>query len=287
MVKIAIHSVFIAKENILFLEEWIDYHIQLGVDEFFLYDNSKVEKIVGFDAPKKFMIPGKINRNKVNFDKLVNLSDTDIAIILKQIQAKYNNVNIIEWSPKDMDGKICHFQEKAHNDCLAKLKQTDIDWCISIDMDEYIVLKDITLKDFIINLDPMAYCCMLSQKRFDSRFNNFGIPVVTINKTLQTQLDMSHSNKYIYNVKKTSSVSIHSCKGNGKLIHTRLNGIWFNHYNTDFNNPDNKYNTIENNMDPVIVKNIVNNYKDFIVNSIDKDIQLWGPQSSNDEGRGI
>ena len=27
---VAIHSVFISKENILFLEEWIDYHIQLG-----------------------------------------------------------------------------------------------------------------------------------------------------------------------------------------------------------------------------------------------------------------
>lgn len=40
-------------------------------------------------------------------------------------------------------------------------------------------------------------------------------------------------------------------------------------------------------MDPVIVKNIVNNYKDFFVNSIDKNIQLWGPQSSNDEGRGV
>ena len=40
-------------------------------------------------------------------------------------------------------------------------------------------------------------------------------------------------------------------------------------------------------MDPVIVKNIVNNYKDFIVNLIDKDIQLWGPQSSDNEGRGI
>jgi hypothetical protein len=47
MSKIAIHSVFIVKENILFLEEWIDYHIQIGVDAFYLYDNSKVEKRTG------------------------------------------------------------------------------------------------------------------------------------------------------------------------------------------------------------------------------------------------
>ena len=42
--KIGINSVFIAKENILFLEEWIDYHIQVGFDRFYLYDNSKVQK---------------------------------------------------------------------------------------------------------------------------------------------------------------------------------------------------------------------------------------------------
>ena len=33
--KIAIHTVFILKENILFLEEWIYYHILLG------FNNSK------------------------------------------------------------------------------------------------------------------------------------------------------------------------------------------------------------------------------------------------------
>lgn len=267
--KIAIHSVFIAKENILFLEEWIDYHMQLGIDEFFLYDNSKVEKVVGFDAPKKFMVPGKVNKYKVNFDKLVNLSDTDIKDILTKIQAKYKNVNIIEWSPKDKDGKICYFQEKANNDCLAKLKQTDIDWCASIDIDEYIVLKDTTLKDYISSLDPMVYCCMISEQCYDSRFNNIGIPVVSINKKEINRLNKPISDKFLYNIKKTTSLNIHSCNGNGKVINTRLNGIWFNHYKIDFNNPDNTYNTVENNMNSDIIKSIVNNYKKYFVNSID------------------
>lgn len=35
------------KENILFLEEWINYHILLGFNKFYLYDNSKVNKISG------------------------------------------------------------------------------------------------------------------------------------------------------------------------------------------------------------------------------------------------
>ena len=32
----AIHTVFILKENILFLEEWIKYHIHIGFDNFYL-----------------------------------------------------------------------------------------------------------------------------------------------------------------------------------------------------------------------------------------------------------
>lgn len=270
MVKIAIHSVFIVKENILFLEEWIDYHIQLGIDSFYLYDNSKVEKVNGFDAPKKWIVPGKVNKYNINFDQLVKLSDDEIRNILLKIQSKYKNVNIIEWSHKDNSGKVCYFQEKAHADCLAKLKQTDIDWCASIDIDEFIVLENISLNDYISKLDPSTYCCMLSQKRFDSRFNNIGIPVVNINKIEKKQLDFNNGNKYIYNVKNTSKVDIHSCGGIGKVIHTKLNGIWFNHYKIDFNNPDNEYNVIENDMNPIIVNSIVDNYKYYIINIIDR-----------------
>ena len=37
---VGIHTVFIAKENILFLKEWILYHKYMGIEHFFLYDNS-------------------------------------------------------------------------------------------------------------------------------------------------------------------------------------------------------------------------------------------------------
>jgi hypothetical protein len=269
MVKIAIHSVFIAKENILFLEEWIDYHTQLGVEAFYLYDNSKVQRVNSFNAHKKWIIPGKVNKYNINFDELVKLSEDDIRNILLKIESKYKHVNIIEWSPKDSTGKICHFQEKAHADCLAKLKNTDIDWCASIDMDEFIVLNSISLKEYISKLDPSTYSCVLSQKRYDSRFNNIGIPVVNINKVEKQHLAFNNAHKYIYNVKNTSKVDVHSCNGNGKVIHTKLNTIWFNHYKIDFNNPDNEYNVIKSNMDPVIVNSIVNNYKQYITNIID------------------
>jgi len=39
-IKIAIQTVFILKENLPFLEEWIVYHKKIGVDKFYLYDNT-------------------------------------------------------------------------------------------------------------------------------------------------------------------------------------------------------------------------------------------------------
>lgn len=57
---IAIHSVFIAKENILFLEEWIDYHLLIGFNRFYLYDNSKVTEKVPRGHNTKCFIQGKL-----------------------------------------------------------------------------------------------------------------------------------------------------------------------------------------------------------------------------------
>lgn len=262
--KIAIHSVFIAKENILFLEEWIDYHIQLGVDYFYLYDNSNVEKVVGFNAPKKFMIAGKINKYNIDFDKIVNMTNEEVNNVLLNIQSKYKCVNIIEWSPKDKDGKIVHFQQKAHADCLNRLKETNVDWCVSIDIDEFIVLKDKGLKEYINSLDPLIYGFMISQYRFDRRFNNLNKLVTQVNKTSEITHDISHSPKYIYNVQKTDTVSIHSCNGKGNILKTNLDGIWFNHYNTDFSNPETKYKELKN-MNPDILSVIEKNSKNYIL----------------------
>ena len=37
---LAIHTVYLPREHILFLEEWIVYHIWQGVDRFYLYNNT-------------------------------------------------------------------------------------------------------------------------------------------------------------------------------------------------------------------------------------------------------
>ena len=66
--QIAIHTVFILKENILFLEEWINYHILLGFNKFYLYDNSGSQSGNGLGSNSK------INRYQIKFPKLISLS---------------------------------------------------------------------------------------------------------------------------------------------------------------------------------------------------------------------
>ena len=71
---LVIHSVFILQENILFLDEWIEHHIKMGVDHFVLYDNSKVEILSEFDKThySEDQTPGKISKHGIDFTKLIS-----------------------------------------------------------------------------------------------------------------------------------------------------------------------------------------------------------------------
>ena len=78
--------IFIAKENILFLKEWILYHKYMGVEHFFLYDNSgsygyddgRVRPLFKRDSENKYGIP---------YDGMVALTDAEVADVLDRTPA--------------------------------------------------------------------------------------------------------------------------------------------------------------------------------------------------------
>ena len=259
----AIHTVFIAKENILFLEEWIDYHINLGFDKFYLYDNSKVTKPTKIG---RIPLTKGINKYNINYNKEVNLSDLEVKNILNKIKNKYN-IKLIEWSPIDKEGNIIYAQEKAHNDCLKKLKKDNIDWCAYIDIDEFIVLKnDKNIKDYVNKLDNNISNIRMSQVRFENRFINKNKLVIDIDKSQVKPLSLNHSNKNIFYVPKTNSLGVHWWKGIGQQKITGLKEILFNHYK--LNNSKN-YKVI-NNINQNIKNKIIKNSKKYIMNNIRK-----------------
>lgn len=228
---IAIHSVFILKENILFLEEWIYYHILLGFNKFYLYNNSKVTKSGGCHPKHKCFKAGKVNKYNVNYDKIVNMTEKQMNDYLKKLCNKYNCIEIIEWSPTDKKGNILHNQAVAHNHCLKKLKKDNIDWCANIDMDEYIVIKDYdSINKYISSLSSKIKNIKLGQIRFDSRFNNLDKLVTDITNAEIKDLNRNHSNKNIYNVKNTIKVHIHSINIKNVEYKPSIKEIWFNHY---------------------------------------------------------
>ncbi len=258
--KVAIHNVFILKENILFLEEWINYHILLGFNKFYLYDNSKVTKSGGCHPNHKCFNPGKISKYGVNYDQVVNMTDTQMYLYVQKLCEKYKCIEFIEWSPTDKKGNILHNQSQAHNHCLKKLKKDKIDWCANIDMDEYIVINRFdNIRKYISLLSNKISNIKLGQTRFDSRFNNLDKLVTDITNAEIKNINRSHSNKNIYNVKNTIKTSVHSATVKGIEYKPRLSEIKFNHYKLN----QKKYKRV-NNINKKIKNKLRFNKKTFI-----------------------
>lgn len=260
--KIAIHSVFIVKENILFLEQWIYYHILLGFNKFYLYDNSKVNKVSGFDKKYENVIVGnKINKYKINYDEIVNLTDEKINYYLKKICEKYECIEIIEWSPMDKNGNILYKQKEAHNDCLKKMKKDNIDWCANIDMDEYIVITNHNSIDkYILSLSDKINGIQMSQIRFESRFNRLNDIIINITNSEVDDVPIGNGRKHIYNVKNTIETDVHNVTIDGFIHRAKKNEIFFNHYKLKCK----CYEHIDN--ININIKNKMNNYSFISIN---------------------
>lgn len=228
---VAIVCVFIAKENILFMREWIDYHKHIGVSRFYLYDNSKVQRSLGCHGKRNHYNPGHVNKYGVDYDKLVNMSQQQIDEH-KQCIVDDNDGDVVfyDWSPVGSTGQIMGggpYQAQAYNENLQTCKQDGVDWCCAIDMDEFIVLKGVSFKNFLNRLDARISSVKVKDVLFQSRFDNIGNKVTDITSHW-TKSGGSRSFKNIYRVKDTSHVNIHKVTTAGKQ-HVD-NAIWLNHY---------------------------------------------------------
>ena len=243
--KIAAHNVFIAKENILFLEEWITYHHMIGVDCFYLYDNTGVQDYSAWDrrrGKKRGMIPGKINKYNYNFDQLIALTDQQVSEKLAEVQAKFapNVVNYILWQPKCY-GLIQYDQEQAHEDCRQTLVNTDVDWCASIDMDEFIVVHERygnNIKQYLQSIPSDKECVVMQDLIFRTRFPQGEDPVSSVDSLVVEQTDCcaiagKPSTKYIYRVDAAVKLSVHKVRTKTKKVMNHLSTkghIHINHY---------------------------------------------------------
>lgn len=281
---IAIHTVFIAKENILFLSEWIAYHIIKGVDVFYLYDNTGVELISSWDKEHigNNMVPNKINKYGYNYKENINMTDEEVTETLEliKLQFKPGVVNIIKWQPKEIiktkiyspitqkfitqtinTGKIKYSQIDAQKDVIKRFANK-IDWLIYIDTDEYIVSK-LSIPELITKIDNDGYsACGLKQIRCITRFKIFDKLIIESN--IGNNEIVNHSLKHIYKIKDTNSdkLDVHKWvgKSNAKLLNINEDDAFYYHYNNFTFSEDMTYNNL---IDSSIISEVKEYLKDI------------------------
>ena len=109
-IKIAICT--IGKKENLYVKEYIDYYIKLGVDKIFIYDD-----------------------NDLNSEKIADCIDN-----------KYQGYIKIYQNKKD---KLFYNQSEAFTNCYQNIKEI-FDWVLMIDMDEYLFINKDELKTYLL-----------------------------------------------------------------------------------------------------------------------------------------
>lgn len=99
----------IGKKENLYIKEFVDYYIRLGMDHIFLYDDN--------------------DPNTENMADVIGPSYQKYVTITK-------------------DKNKIKFQNEAYNDCYKNHNQT-FDWLLMIDMDEYLFITKHTLKNYL------------------------------------------------------------------------------------------------------------------------------------------
>ena len=232
----AVHTVFIAKENILFMEEWLDYHMQLGFTKFYLYDNSKSTGLGEWYRERmkrkhfNAMTPGRTNKYGVNYHEQAGMDDGQAAALLAAVADKYrDHVILVEWSPLDDDGAVTYGQLEAHADCLARMKKDKVDWCANIDMDEFIVLGGHgDIGACVASLGRGVNNIRMSQIQFRNRFADMGALVIDADRGVKYGCGKGCKN--IYRVGKTRQLLVHEWHGKGGQWLCNVDEVCFNHY---------------------------------------------------------
>ena len=231
---VGIHTVFIAKENILFLKEWILYHKYMGIDHFFLYDNSGS---YGYDKGLSRPLFERNRKNKygISYDDIVSLPDAEIADVLDHIRREVPNVHIVPWQPTDAEGHVRFAQVQAQNDALERFGPT-VDWMVFMDIDEFLV-SDRPVPAVAQKLEAAGYDGgMMYDRTMTSRFDHVDRYVTETTMTFRDPFRSAP--KYLCKVSRTWYVIVHRFVSLGRRYEFSERELFFLHYKLPSSHPD-------------------------------------------------
>lgn len=238
--KLSIYTQIFPRLETFFVDEWIKYHLKLGVDHIYIYDNGlkSTESPTDINYKIENEFKGTKWAKKPNADYFLDYSDDEIYDHLYEIIKKYKKqVTLKTWRPN----KECPHYERIYCQChgyLNCINNHDRNtWWIHIDPDEYLFSEKHDLKKFISFYETKKYFSLkLRQRVFESRKRNISVKSlctygydIDIFKcivklpNLNSQMDLMElavRNSFIHDVESTS----------GKSIDIPFNEFRINHY---------------------------------------------------------
>ena len=231
-IKLGIQTVLLLKENLPFLREWIIYHLYIGFDKIFLYDNTGS---IGIDDSNKDM-----NKYAFNFNNIINMDENLVNNELQSILNDFkDNVIYVKWQPKDDKGNIIYGQTEAIKDYVTKYGNMT-DYTAYTDSDEFIFsVNNINIKDYINDLSKENITkIIIKQKKFMDRFcNKEPKNIIDITNSIENIDTSGWAPKIIIKNNDTNILNIsniHSIENNsGKTFDVPMDILRFNHYNVN------------------------------------------------------
>lgn len=163
--KISLYTQILPRIETFFLDEWIEYHKNLGIDKFYIYDS------VSIDSNKTNLNKWK---KKPHLDYFEDYTDAQIYKELYKIVDKHNeSVELIKWQPN------CECILDSRQKCQAYgykhcISNNESDWWLHIDPDEYLFSHNkLNLKDFLkTNEEKNTYSISFHQRVYEARQRN-------------------------------------------------------------------------------------------------------------------
>lgn len=234
---VCICTMIAPRMEISFLGEWIEHHLDLGVDRIFIYNTGfKIVSTKGENTQRK-LTEGEVGKRwqkKPDAEYHVDLSDDEITNLLNELVEKYSErVELIDWFWRDEFDKSNHTAQcLAYENCTKNFMS---DWWLNIDPDEYVVIKSHETIGEFLNADHRigkhgkrkVTSFWVGQRVFEERVRG-----ESVRKIFNYGYDLPHHCKCIVkNPINSFDMAIHQAKNsNGRYTHWSMDDILIHHY---------------------------------------------------------
>lgn len=178
--QICLMTVFLPREEIFFIEEWLRYHIAIGINHFYLYNNMGSRWL---DCGNNLEVTGLTKRQQPVYKLLAHKTDEEVQEDLDRILKPFiekGYVTQVLWQPKDKNGETTFAQHLAFMDYIKNY--SSLGWTGFIDIDEFLFsTRQGQVETVIEECEKHGYTyIILPQKCFASRFGINNQPISNV-----------------------------------------------------------------------------------------------------------